>query len=196
LLETQLGEEPQRLGNRDPRQAPQGVYRCRGDNRWLAVTVTDDDGWVGLTSVLGRPDLADDPTLAHCAGRYEQHDRLDEIIGGWTAGQDPLTAFHTLQEAGVAAAPLFDDAQLASDRNVLARGWIRPLGSTDVGTFLHLGHAFRGLPQRWDRGSPTLGEDNEYVYRKLIGVDEEEYRRLHEAGVVVEDYLGPDGAPV
>ena len=196
LLETQMGLPPDRVGNRDPRQAPQGVYRCRGDNRWLALTVTDDDAWVGLTEVLGRPELADEPALAHCAGRYEQHDRLDRLIRQWTAEQDVVTAFHTLQRAGVAAAPLFDDELLVADPNVVARGWIRPLTSTDVGTYLHLGHAIGGLPQRWDRGSPTLGEDNEYVYRELIGVDEKEYRRLQEARVVVEDYLDHDGEPV
>lgn len=196
LVASQLGEDPGRLGNRDPEQSPQGVYRCRGDSSWLALTVTDDEAWVGLTKVLGRPELADEPTLAHCAGRYEQHDRLDGAISQWAAEQEVLSAFHALQDAGVAAAPLFDDEQLSSDPNVVARGWIRPLTSTDVGTHLHLGHAFSGLPQRWDRGSPTLGEDNEYVYRKVIGVDEGEWRRLKAARIAVEDYLDPDREPV
>jgi len=196
LVETQLGEEPRRLGNRDPNQAPQGVYRCLGEQRWLALTVTDDQAWRGLTEVLKRPDLAEDPGLADAAGRYRRHDELDDVIGRWAAEQEVLVAFHALQRAGVAAAPLLDEELLRSDPNVAARGWIRPLTTTDVGTHLHLGHAFRGLPQRWDRGSPSLGEDNEYVYRTLLGVDEEEYRRLQELKVVVEDYLDPEGEPV
>jgi crotonobetainyl-CoA:carnitine CoA-transferase CaiB-like acyl-CoA transferase len=196
LVETQLGEEPQRLGNRDPRQAPQGVYRCRGEERWLALTVTDDRAWRGLTAVLERPDLAADPRLAATDGRYEHHGELDDAIGRWAADQDVMVAFHALQRAGVAAAPLYDEELLCADPNVAARGWVRPLTTTDVGTHLHLGHAVRGLPQRWDRGSPSLGEDNEYVYRTIIGVDEEEYRRLQERKVVVEDYLDAGGEPV
>jgi crotonobetainyl-CoA:carnitine CoA-transferase CaiB-like acyl-CoA transferase len=196
LVETQLGHEVGRLGNRDPRQAPQGVYRCAGQNRWLALTVTDDAAWGALTRVMNRPELADEPGLAHVDGRYAQHDRLDEAISAWTADQDLLVAFGALQEAGVAAAPLYDDEMLFSDPNVVARQWIRPLASTDVGSHLHIGHAFKGVPQRWDRGSPLLGEDNEYVYRKLIGVDEDEYRRLQEARVIVEDYLDANGEPV
>ena len=47
LVDTQLGEAPERVGNRDPRQAPQGIYRCRGEHRWLALTVTDDRAWAG-----------------------------------------------------------------------------------------------------------------------------------------------------
>ncbi len=196
LVETQMGIETGRLGNRDPNQAPQGVYRCRGEHRWLAVTVADDRAWRGLTTVLQRPDLAEDATLADAAGRYQHHDVLDDVIGRWAAEQEVMVGFHALQQAGVAAAPLFDDELLCSDPNVAARGWIRPLTTTDVGTHLHLGHAVRGLPQRWDRGSPALGEDNEYVYRTLLGVDEEEYRRLQALKVVVEDYLDPAGDPV
>jgi crotonobetainyl-CoA:carnitine CoA-transferase CaiB-like acyl-CoA transferase len=196
LVETQLGEPPTRVGNRDPRQAPQGIYRCQGDQRWLALTVTDDEAWIGLTSVLGRPGLAHDPDFADCAKRYEHHDLLDKLIGAWAAEQDVIEAFHALQRAGVAASPLFNEELLVADPNVAAREWIRPLTSADVGTHLHIGNAFRGIPQRWDRGSPTLGEDNEYVYRTLLGLTDEEYRHLQEARIVTEDYLGPDGNPV
>ena len=52
FVNLQLGVEPQRLGNRDPRRAPQGVYLC-ADGRWIALTVADDEAWRGLTSVLG-----------------------------------------------------------------------------------------------------------------------------------------------
>ena len=107
-----------------------------------------------------------------------------------------MAAFHALQRAGVAASPLFDEELLVADPNVAARGWIRPLTSTDVGTHLHLGSPFRGIPQRWDRGSPILGEDNEYVYRTLLGLSDAEYRHLEEERIVTDDYLGEDGEPV
>ena len=96
----------------------------------------------------------------------------------------------------MAASPLFNEELLVADPNVAARGWLRPLTSADVGTHLHIGNAFRGIPLRWDRGSPTLGEDNEYVYRTLLGLSDPEYQQLQEAGIVTEDYLGPDGEPV
>ena len=48
FLEVQLGGEPQRVGNRDPEIAPQGVYPCRGEERWLAISVHDDAEWAAL----------------------------------------------------------------------------------------------------------------------------------------------------
>ena len=192
----QLGVEPQRLGNRDRFAAPQGIYRCRGDNRWLGVTVADDSAWAALVGVLGDDGLAADARFATAAGRRAHHDDLDAVLTAWAREQDAVEAFHALQAAGVAAAPLFDDDMLAVDPNVAARRWIRPLASTDVGTYPHIGAAFTGLPMAWDRGSPILGEDNEYVFGKLLGLDDETYQRLEAARIIVNDYLDADRNPV
>jgi crotonobetainyl-CoA:carnitine CoA-transferase CaiB-like acyl-CoA transferase len=129
-------------------------------------------------------------------GRYAHHDELDRVLTQWTTGQDLMAAFHTLQRGGVTAGPQFDEEMLASDPHVEARGWIRQLASRDVGTYPHVSYAFQGLPQVWERGAPVLGEDNDYVYREVIGVDDDEYQRLVEAKVIVEDYLDRDLRPV
>ncbi len=194
FVNLQLGTAPQRFGNRDPHRAPQGMYLC-ADGRWLGLTVNDDDAWRGLTGVLGRADLAKDERLADVAGRHAADDELDDAIGAWSATVTADAAFHALQGAGVAAAPCADDATLASDPQILARQWIRPLTSLDVGTFNHLGHAFRGIPLAWERGAPTLGQDNEYVFKEILGLDDVDYDRLVAERVATEDYLDRDGDP-
>jgi crotonobetainyl-CoA:carnitine CoA-transferase CaiB-like acyl-CoA transferase len=196
FLEVQLGGEPHRVGNRDPEMAPQGVYPCRGEERWLAITARDDDEWTALARTIGREDLLTDDRFATTAGRYAHHDELDRVVIEWTTGQDLMDAFHALQRAGVTAGPQFDEAMLASDPHVAARGWIRKLASRDVGSYPHIGHAFQGVPQRWDRGAPVLGEDNDYVYRDVIGLDDDEYRRFVDAKIIVDDYLDADMNPV
>jgi crotonobetainyl-CoA:carnitine CoA-transferase CaiB-like acyl-CoA transferase len=194
FVNLQLGQEPHRYGNRDPHRAPQGLYPC-ADGRMLALTVTGDETWPAFASVIGRPDLAHDGRLAHAAGRQAAHDEIDEAISGWTATANSYDAFHALQRVGVAAAPVLDDRTFSDDRQVLAREWIRPLASRDVGTFPHLGQAFRGIPLAWERGAPALGEDNEYVFKEVLGLSDAEYRRLAVEGVVVDDYLDPQGNP-
>ncbi len=193
-VDCQLGIESQRMGNRDPQHAPQGVYRCRGEHRWLGVTVGDDHEWRAFADVIGRPELADDPRFARAVDRFAHHDELDEIIGAWAADQDVMEAFHAVQGAGIAAGPLLDEEMLFTDPHVAERGWIRPLTGRDVGTHPHIGHAFRGIPQTWWRGSPVLGEDNDYVYKKLLGVDDD-YERLVADKVIVDDYLDANGEP-
>ena len=57
------------LGNRSPREAPQGAYRCAGPDNWIAITVMDSDEWQALCKVMDRADLAADEGLAMLAGR-------------------------------------------------------------------------------------------------------------------------------
>jgi crotonobetainyl-CoA:carnitine CoA-transferase CaiB-like acyl-CoA transferase len=196
FVDCQRGIEPRRLGNRDPRCAPQGIYPCRGDRRWLGISVQGDEQWAALAALMGRPELSSDPRFATVAGRFEHQDDLDAQISAWTSSRELMDTFHALQAAGIAAGPQLDNEMLARDPHVAARGWIRPLTTTETGTHLHIGHPFRGVPLAWRRGSPSLGEDNEYMYRKVLGLTDEEYERLVAAKVIVNDYLDANGDPV
>jgi crotonobetainyl-CoA:carnitine CoA-transferase CaiB-like acyl-CoA transferase len=195
FVDCELGVEPERWGNRDRWRAPQGLYRCRGEEQWIAVSVGDDEAWRALAGVLGRSELGRDARFADAASRRAHHDELDELIGAWSAQQSAPDAFAALQRAGVAAAPFLDDPSLAADPQFRARQWQRPLESLDVGTHLHPGLPYRGVPQEWRRGSPVLGQDNEYVYKDIMGVSDEDFERYRAAKILAEDYLDPLGDP-
>jgi crotonobetainyl-CoA:carnitine CoA-transferase CaiB-like acyl-CoA transferase len=195
FIDQQAGIEPRRWGNRDSLRAPQGLYPCQEARRWIAIAVCDDSMWSSLAEVIGHPELRTDQRFATAAARRANHDELDAVISDWTATQPMMEAFHLLQSAGVAAGPLLDDVLLTSDPHLKARGWFRPLDSADVGTHLHPGQAFTGVPHTWRRGSPTLGEDNEYVYKRILGIPDEDYRRYEREKVLATDYLAPDGTP-
>jgi crotonobetainyl-CoA:carnitine CoA-transferase CaiB-like acyl-CoA transferase len=191
----QLGVQPVRWGNRDPHHAPQGLYPSNEPGRWIAISVPDDATWRSLAAVIGGERLAGESRFADEPARWSHHDELDQLISAWTSTQPVMEAFHLLQSAGIPAGPFLDDELLANDPHLQARGWFRPLESGDVGTHLHPGLAFTGVAQAWIRGSPTLGEDNEYVYKKLLGVSDEEYRRFEAERMLATDYLKPDGTP-
>ena len=195
FIASQLGEEQARTGNRDVWFAPQGVYPCRGEHRWLAITVTDDESWTSLCTVMGSPELLEDERFAKLDSRIANHDALDAIIASWSVELDVLGAFHALQAAGVAAGPQLDDELLIDDPHVRDRQWVRPLKATDVGTHLHIGHPFRGIPQAWRRGSPALGEDNEYVYMDVLGLAHADYQHLLDEKIAVRDYMDREGNP-
>ena len=190
LVDEQLGVPRTRVGNRDPHWAPQGIYRCRGEFRWLALSVTSDEEWAALAAVTGA-----DPRLG-TAERRARHDELDAVLSAWASGVDAVEAFHLLQSAGVPASPVLVDDLLEADPHVAKRGWLRPLTSSDCGTHPHLGPAFAGVPTAWDRGSPGLGEDNRYVYQGILGLDDAAYARLVDQRIAVSDYLDRDLNPV
>lgn len=168
----------QRLGNRDFSRAPQGVYRCVGDDRWLTLSVGTDEEFSALCGVIGRPDLVRDPRFAGSIGRYRNQDDLDAIIGGWSATVDAHEAFHALQRAGVPAAPVFTMKDVAEDPHLRARDMLQRMKHPFAGTHEYLkpplAH-FSETPIRYWRHAPLLGEHNEEVYKGLLGYSDEEY---------------------
>jgi crotonobetainyl-CoA:carnitine CoA-transferase CaiB-like acyl-CoA transferase len=173
------GRETPRYGNRDAGHAPQGVYRGAGADSWLTISVGSDAEFDALCRVMGRPELLEDERYADALSRYKYHDELDAAISAWSATQDHYEAFHALQKAGVPAAPVLDFPEVASDPQLRARGMLQPVSHPIAGTHEHLkspiSHLSETPLQQW-RQSPTLGQDNEYVYRDLLGYSAEEYK--------------------
>ncbi|MBO0728673.1 MAG: CoA transferase, partial [Acidimicrobiaceae bacterium] len=195
FVNCQLGIDPHRLGNRDSWFAPQGLYPCR-DERLLAISVRTDDEWAAVCDVIGQPDLAGDGRFRTAEERRAAHEELDKIVGAWTAMHDCYPAFHALQGSRVPAAPVLDDPMTVADPHIAARGWLRPLSSLDVGSFEHIGPVFSGIPMAWERGAPVLGQDNEYVFKDILGISDSEYQQLVADRIAVEDYLDAGGNPV
>jgi crotonobetainyl-CoA:carnitine CoA-transferase CaiB-like acyl-CoA transferase len=185
------GAAPARWGNRSPDFAPQGVYRCAGNDQWLALSVRDDADWSALRAVLGDPPQLNEPAYATVGGRHAAHDQIDTQIESWTLRHDKLDAFHALQAAGVPAGAVMDEADASSDPQLQARGFFQLLEHLSAGTHRHPGANFqlRATPsQRW-RAAPVLGQDNDYVYREVLGIDEPTYAALVAAGHIGTAYV-------
>ncbi|MDH4146002.1 MAG: CoA transferase, partial [Acidimicrobiia bacterium] len=139
------GERHGREGNRHPERAPQGCYPCRGEDRWAVVSVEDDAQWRALAEAMGAPDWARDPRFATAAGRRAAHDEIDERLAAWTSGLDDTEVFHRCQAAGVPAAPVLTEDRCLADPHLRARGFFRPNGHDELGTWEFPGHLWR-----WD----------------------------------------------
>lgn len=179
-------------GNQHRSHAPHGYYPCRGHDRWIGIDCDSDEAWSAICRVLGADDLAADGRFKDGGGRYAYRADLDREIARYTRGHDDRALFLSLQNAGVIAGPVQSDADAFACPQLNARGFFEELPDDDVGTRRYPGLIF-GLertPNRLRRTAPKLGQDNEYVYRQVLGYSEEEYRRSEESGQV-----GPGYAP-
>jgi benzylsuccinate CoA-transferase BbsF subunit len=167
-------------GNRDPLLAPQGCYPAAGEDRWLALSVQDDAAWPPLAEIIGRRDLAADPDLATAAGRQARHDELDAAISAWTRQQDAAEAARLLQSAGIAATPTLTPLDVIADEHLAARSFVSQVERLAGGTRHTLGAPWLVDGERPNhfRRAPRVGEDNEYVFKTLLGLPEVEYAAL------------------
>ena len=79
-----LGHVRERSGGALPGIAPSNTYRTE-DGGFVVIAGNSDPIYKRLMHVIGRPDLADDPALAHNDGRALQSAMLDEAITAWTS---------------------------------------------------------------------------------------------------------------
>jgi len=177
--------QPPLLGNRHPTMAPHGVYRCRGDDRWLAIAVGSDDEFERLARAIGRPSLADDPRFVDVVSRYHHQDELDALLSDWAAGQDAQAAAVALQAAGVAAAPVLAVPDLMEDGHLRARGFFELVAQRDAGAWEMERPAWRmsSTDAHVRLPAPAFAEHNAYVFGHLLGLPEAELRSLEEHGV-------------
>jgi crotonobetainyl-CoA:carnitine CoA-transferase CaiB-like acyl-CoA transferase len=178
-------------GNRrlHPPGAPQGAYRCRGEDQWVVISCTTDGHWDGLVKALGHPAWAAE--LAAPDARLARLDALDTWVEEWTRQQDKYEAMHHLQAHGVPAGAVQDAAdRLERDPQLAARRHFTRLSSTEVGELPLEGVPFRmsATPPhtggRIRRGPPDLGEDTEAVLGDLLGMGTSELDRLRASGVL------------
>ncbi|WP_433186444.1 CoA transferase [Actinoallomurus sp. CA-150999] len=183
------GTVVRRRGNADEVFAPHGVYPClpeHGRDRFVALTVRDDAEWARLAHAMDRPDLAGDPDLATAAGRRARSAELDRLVGAWTASRKAREVEELLQAAGVPAHLSANPADFAADPALRHRGHLVRLPHPLHGETVVEGprYVLSETPGRVRRPAPTLGRDNEFVLREILGYPEARVRELTERGVL------------
>jgi len=185
-----------RRGNRHPFIAPQGCYRCRGEDTWIAITVASDSQWEKLRLLMGNPNWAEDERFSTVEGRLRFQDEMDKHLEKWTAGKDRFELMHLLQREGIAAGPMLLLQDLLKDPHLNQRGFYTMVDRDMVGTHPHscLATKLSRTPGRIIRPAPLLGEHNELVLGELLGMSGEEIARLEEDGIIGKQPLHPVSA--
>jgi crotonobetainyl-CoA:carnitine CoA-transferase CaiB-like acyl-CoA transferase len=174
-----------RRGNASLDFAPHGVYPASGDDRWVAIAVTDETQWQGLCRALGA-ELAPDKRFATMESRLANQEALDAIIAGWTSTRDVDEIERALQAQGVpvhrlsTSTDVFADAQLAAREHIITRehGELGPVPIENSRM------RFSATPARVTAAGPTFGEHNQRVLTEVLGLSDEEFVELLAEGVL------------
>jgi crotonobetainyl-CoA:carnitine CoA-transferase CaiB-like acyl-CoA transferase len=188
LAYDQLGVVLQRRGNRGP-GAPQNIYRCAGEDGWIAIAIITDAQWVGLRQAIGDPEWARTTELAHSVGRRRQHDLLDERLSEWLADENAAEAAERLCAHGVPAAPVVAPPDVTRNVQLQARGFFERLVHPITGPNLYAGLPVRleRGPGRWNRTPPpTFGQHNQEILLGELGVDPGDWERYRQTRIVGE----------
>ena len=187
LLFAAAGGQPHRMGNAHHRMAPHGVYPALGEDRWLALEVSSDAQWTALAAVIGKPGLAADQRFATADARLANRAALDALVSEWSRTVEANAAAEKLQAAGIGAHASWTTPELAGDPHLHARGAIVEVAEPDgklraaVGVPMRLS---KGAEIGIHRGTPGLGEHEDYVYGELLGLTTVQREALEDAEVI------------
>ena len=177
------GTVRERTGASLPGIVPSNTYRCR-DGRYVVIGANADSIFKRMMRHIGRPDLADDPSLASNEGRVKRTEELDHVIGDWAATVSLDEALGLLAKAEVPSGRIYSIADIAADPHFAARGMFEKhrLGDREV-TLPGIVPRLSATPGRTRWIGPRLGEHTDEVLAGL-GIDASEIAGLRGRGVV------------
>jgi len=180
------GREPLLVGNSCSYAVPHGVYPCKGNDRWCTITVFNDEEWVQLCRVIGKPEYIDDPRFNTFLNRRKNESEINRVISEWTINFIPEEVMTQMQSAGVAAGAVKDAADIYADPQLRQRNFFWRLNHPEMGFFTHLGESFKlsKTPAEKRMPSPCLGEHTEYVCTNILGISDEKFVELLQSGVL------------
>ena len=183
-----------RKGNRSLYYVPHGGYQCLGTDRWCTITVRNDKEWQAFCDAIDRSDWIEDPRFTDCTKRKENEDILDPLIEAWTKKHPPEKVMQILQAAGVPAGVIQNAQDLFEDPQIKYREHFKILEHKEIGPHSYHSPAYRlsKTPSKLFKAGPTLGEDNEYVFKEILGFSDSDIEALLIDGVITTDSDLPD----
>jgi crotonobetainyl-CoA:carnitine CoA-transferase CaiB-like acyl-CoA transferase len=185
LVYDQLGVVQGRTGNRAPFTAPRNAYQTK-DGRWLGLSASAQSIAERVMRIVGREDIVSEPWFGDHIGRLEHVDELDEIIQEWIGRRTTEEVLERFAEAEAAIAPIYSIEDIVRDPQYLARETITEVPHPKLGSILmqNVIPRLSETPGRIDHAGPELGEHNEEIYLRELGLSRQELADLDEAGVV------------
>jgi crotonobetainyl-CoA:carnitine CoA-transferase CaiB-like acyl-CoA transferase len=179
--------EPRPEGNRSLIAAPYGPYQCKGDDRWCVVAVYNEDEWQRFARLLEQSGLKRSENFATHLQRVRHNDELDKWVTRWTLQYDPYEVMEKLQGIGICAAVVQDvEDQFKRDRQYAATGYLVRMNEPEAGEVVTENVPVRlsETPGKVRGVAPLMGEHTHEIARNLLGLSDDEIKRLDEEKVL------------
>jgi crotonobetainyl-CoA:carnitine CoA-transferase CaiB-like acyl-CoA transferase len=177
MLDTQVnGRTWERIGNRDPFNAPHGVYPAAGDDQWVAIAVHRDEQWRSLADLIGLTGLAG----LDWQSRSTREVEIDRAIAKWTKDRSAAEIEQRLQALEIPVHGVQNGSHCHADPQLAHRGWTTVVTHDRIGELL-IGTTPRMLsdtPARFPTAGPPLGQDSFDVLADLLGYDPDRIAEL------------------
>ena len=179
-------DEVPRSGNASGGGQPGWAVKCApgGPNDYIYVIV-QPPGWAPIAKLIGRPELADDPEWATPESRLPKLDKMFQLIEEWSSRLSKWDALAELNALNVPCGPILSTKELIEDASLADNNMVVTVDHPERGAFKTVGCPIKlsDSPVKVET-SPLLGQHNEDVYVRELGVDPQRLAELKSNGVI------------
>jgi benzylsuccinate CoA-transferase BbsF subunit len=174
------------MGNKDRYACPHGVFRCLGEDRWIAIAVQTEEEWKGFCRAMGDPEWCLEEKFSRILSRKAHEEELNRRIDEWTSNFEACYLMALFQSHGVGAGAVLNPSQTHTDPQLNHRRAKVVLDHKEIGPhgYLTSGSQFSKTPPEFRKSAPLLGEDTEWILREVLHYSEEEIRELEAHGAL------------
>jgi benzylsuccinate CoA-transferase BbsF subunit len=167
-------------GNHHPTLCPHGNYPCQGDDKWVAIAVDNEEEWKNFCTAMGVLEWMTDKRFANKKNRLKNREELDRLIAGKTIKYGAYDITDILQKVNVAATPVMNCEDQFTDPHFREKKTYIEIQHPLVGKEIIYSNPMRlsDMPPTIWRNAPSLGENNDYVLRELLGYSQQEVAEL------------------
>jgi crotonobetainyl-CoA:carnitine CoA-transferase CaiB-like acyl-CoA transferase len=175
----------QRMGPGTVNVVPHSHYPTK-DGRWIAIACTTDKIYQRLAVAMGEPHMAEPQNWGTLANRERDRAKVDAHVGEWTATHDRTELLRICEEAQVPCGPVYSIDEIFEDPQYQARGNILKMQDERVGELPipNLVPRLSDTPGKVNWLGPRLGEHNDELFKGMLGMTDDDLRRLEAEGVI------------
>jgi len=163
---------------------PSNTYRC-GDDKLIVIGANTDSMFKRLAKAMGQPELGDDPRLDSNNKRVVHQDEIDGKIAEWASSESSTRILSKLDDAGVAAGPIYSVADIFTDPQYAARGLLQEVTvDGEPLTIPAIVPHLSATPGATTWPGPKLGSHNDEIFTGILNLSEQEKIALKRDGVI------------
>jgi crotonobetainyl-CoA:carnitine CoA-transferase CaiB-like acyl-CoA transferase len=164
---------------------PAGVFK--GKKWWIIILAMTDRQWISVCTVIGRPELPEDPRYSDARERVHHRAEIIRMIEEWLAATPTdEAAVEALRAYRVPVAPILSVREAMEHPHLVARESVRSINDPILGEFKIPGFPLRfsEFPKELEFDAPTLGQHNTAVLEKYLGYSAARVEELEAIGVL------------
>ena len=172
------------IGSHNTNESPMAAYRCK--DGYIIIGTVGNEHWERFCRAVGKPEWMKDPGYATKGLRWAKKWELAKEIEKVTTQYTVKEMEEKLDRERVANSPVLNIQEVVEDPHLKARGYFLEVEHPVIGRAKISGFPYKlaKTPGEINRPSPLVGEHNELILGKYLGISPGQVSQLKAGGVL------------